>query len=85
MKDEYKVEEFIEHGKKEFGGFDSVVLWLAYPILGISERNQTDVYRDMPGGLEGVRALTEVFHKHGIEVFMPFQPWDSGNPPGRQN
>jgi hypothetical protein len=74
----YKVEEFIEHGKKEFGGFDSVVLWLAYPILGISERNQTDVYRDMPGGLEGVRAITEVFHKHGIEVFMPFQPWDSG-------
>lgn len=72
----YKVEEFIEQAKKEFGGFDSVVLWLAYPILGISERNQTDMYRDMPGGLEGVRDLVEAFHKHGIEVFMPFQPWD---------
>jgi formylglycine-generating enzyme required for sulfatase activity len=72
----YKVEEFIEHGKKEFGGYDSVVLWLAYPILGINERNQTDMYRDMPGGLEGMRDLTEAFHKHGIEVFMPFQPWD---------
>jgi formylglycine-generating enzyme required for sulfatase activity len=73
----YKVEEFIEHGKKEFGGYDSVVLWLAYPVLGISERNQTDMYRDMPGGLDGVRDLVESFHKHGIQVFMPFQPWDS--------
>jgi formylglycine-generating enzyme required for sulfatase activity len=73
----YKVEEFIKDGKKEFGGYDSVVLWLAYPILGISERNQTDMYRDMPGGLEGMRDLVEAFHKHGIEVFLPFQPWDS--------
>jgi len=73
----YMVEEFIEQGKKEFGGYDSVVLWLAYPILGISERNQTDMYRDLPGGLEGMRDLTAAFHEHGIKVFMPFQPWDS--------
>ena len=73
----YRIEEFIEHGKREFGGYDSVVLWLAYPLLGISERNQTDMYRDMPGGLEGMRDLTEAFHEHGIEVFLPFQPWDS--------
>jgi formylglycine-generating enzyme required for sulfatase activity len=72
----YKAEEFVEQAKREFGGFDSVVLWLAYPLLGISERNQTDMHRDLPGGLEGVRDLVEVFHKHGIEVFMPFLPWD---------
>jgi len=74
----YRVEAFIENGKKEFGGYDSVVLWLAYPILGIGQRNQTDMYRDMPGGLQGVRDLVEAFHQHGIEVFMPFQPWDKG-------
>jgi len=72
----YLVKEFIEHGKKEFGGFDSVVLWLAYPILGIGPRNQTDMYRDLPGGLQGLRDLTEIFHKHGIKVFVPFLPWD---------
>ncbi|MHC4467595.1 MAG: formylglycine-generating enzyme family protein [Planctomycetota bacterium] len=72
----YMVKEFIEHAKKEFGGYDSVVLWLAYPILGICERNQSDMYRDMPGGLEGMRDLVKAFHKHGIEVFIPFQPWD---------
>jgi hypothetical protein len=74
----YTVEEFIEHGKREFGGYDSVVLWLAYPILGIDPRNQTDLHRDMPRGLQGVRDLVEAFHRHDIEVFMPFQPWDVG-------
>ena len=24
-----------------------------------------------------MRDLTEAFHNHGIEVFLPFQPWDS--------
>ena len=81
----YTVEEFIEQGKKEFGGYDSVVPWLAYPILGISPRNQTDMYRDLPGGLEGVRELVESFHKHGIEVFMPFQPWDGATRQEEQN
>jgi hypothetical protein len=81
----YKIEEFLEQAKNEFGGFDSVVPWLAYPILGISERNQTDMYRDMPGGLEGVRDLVETFHEHGIEVFMPFQPWDSATRQEDQN
>ncbi len=74
----YRVKKFIEYGNRAFGGYDSVVLWLAYPIMGIGPRNQTDMYRDMPGGLEGIRDLTEAFHQHGIEVFMPFQPWDKG-------
>ena len=72
----YRVEEFIEKSKKEFGGLDNVVPWLAYPILGISPRNQTDMHRDLPGGLKGLREFTEAFHKHGIELLMPFQPWD---------
>jgi hypothetical protein len=46
----YLVDEFLDHGLREFGGYDSLVLWHAYPRIGVDERNQFDFYCDMPGG-----------------------------------
>ena len=46
----YTVDAFLDHGQREFGGYDSVVLWHAYPRIGVDERNQFDFYRDLPGG-----------------------------------
>ena len=64
--------------KKEFGGYDGVVLWHAYPRIGIDERNQFDFYRDMPGGLEGLKDVVDRFHKLGVKVFINYNPWDTG-------
>ena len=74
----YTVERFLDHGLKEFGGYDSVVLWHAYPRIGADDRNQFDFYRDMPGGLAGLRKVSQRFHHRGARVFIDYNPWDTG-------
>jgi hypothetical protein len=74
----YKVKEFISRGEKDFGGYDSVVLWHAYPRIGLDERNQFDFYREMQGGLTGLKDVVSRFHKKNIRVFIDYNPWDTG-------
>lgn len=75
---EFTVEAFLDHGETEFGGYDGVVLWHAYPRIGFDDRNQFDFYRDMPGGLDGLRQLSGRFHRRGVKVFIDYNPWDTG-------
>ena len=74
----YQVDEFLEDGQRQFGGYDSVVLWHAYPRIGVDERNQFDFYRDMPGGWDGVRDAVRQFHRRGVKVYVDYNPWDQG-------
>ena len=75
---EFTVDSFFRHGAREFGVYDAVVLWHAYPRIGIDERNQFDFYRDMPGGLAGLRDLSQAFHARDVRVFLNYNPWDTG-------
>jgi sulfatase modifying factor 1 len=59
---------------ERFGGFDGIVLWHAYPVIGIDERNQFDYYRDVPGLSELVADL----RGRGLRVFVDYNPWDVG-------
>ena len=74
----YRVEAFLEESEREFGGFDAVVLWHAYPRIGVDDRNQFDCYRDQPGGLTGLRAVSRRLRRHGVAVFVDYNPWDTG-------
>jgi formylglycine-generating enzyme required for sulfatase activity len=74
----FTVDSFLEEGRREFGGYDSVVLWHAYPRIGVDDRNQFDFYRDMPGGLDGLRRLSRKLHDQGVRVFVDYNPWDRG-------
>ena len=75
---EYTLDAFLDHGQREFGGYDSIVLWHAYPRIGVDDRNQFDFYRDMPGGLNGLRGLSRRCHRRGVRVFLDYNPWDTG-------
>ena len=77
-KGRYRLEELLDEGKADFGGYDLVVVWPTYPRLGVDERNQFDYYRDMPGGLEGVRDLVQRAHRRGVRVLVEYNPWDTG-------
>jgi len=74
----YQVDALLDYGMKEFGGYDSIVLWHAYPRIGFDQRNQFDFYRDLPGGLEGVRDLSRQLHEKDVKVFIDYNPWDTG-------
>ncbi len=74
----YAVDAILDEGTREFGGYDSVVLWHAYPRIGIDDRNQFDFYRDLPGGLSGVRRAVRRFHRRGVRVYLDYNPWDVG-------
>lgn len=66
---------------QRFGGLDAVVLWHAYPVIGIDDRNQWDHYRDVPG----IEALVEQLHAAGVHVFVDYNPWDTGTRRGRDD
>jgi Sulfatase-modifying factor enzyme 1 len=67
-------DRFCDHADTEFGGLDGIVLWHAYPVIGIDERNQFDFYREAPG----IRGLVHAFHGRGVRVFLDYNPWDVG-------
>jgi len=74
----YTVTQYLEDGTSRFGGYDAIVLWHAYPRIGFDDRNQFDFYRDMPGGLAGLRELSRTIHERGVRVFIDYNPWDTG-------
>lgn len=74
----YTARDFLRREARKFGGYDSIVLWHAYPRIGVDDRNQFDFYRDMPGGLKGLRAVVDALHREGVKVFIDYNPWDTG-------
>ena len=46
----FHINEFLARGRKLYGGDDAIVLWPTWPTLGLDQRNQFDMYRDLPVG-----------------------------------
>mmetsp|Transcript_12947 Transcript_12947/g.25033 ORF Transcript_12947/g.25033 Transcript_12947/m.25033 type:complete len:976 (-) Transcript_12947:401-3328(-) len=75
---EYTVDRYLDDLETRYGGIDALLMWPTYPHLGIDDRNQFDMFRVMPGGLDGVRNITDQLHARGVRVLWPYNPWDYG-------
>lgn len=74
----YTVDRYLADLTARYGGIDSVLIWPTYPNIGIDSRNAYDLFRDLPGGIDGVRQMVEDFHRHGVRVLFPIMLWDQG-------
>jgi iron(II)-dependent oxidoreductase len=73
----YTYGEVIRKGMDLFGNIDVFGLWPTWPRLGLDQRNQWDLYRDLPGGTGQLRSFVRMSHLSGTRFFIAYNPWDS--------
>ncbi|HEX4785544.1 MAG TPA: SUMF1/EgtB/PvdO family nonheme iron enzyme [Candidatus Sulfotelmatobacter sp.] len=74
----YTVDRYLDDLEKRYGGIDAVLVWAVYPNAGIDDRNEHDMARSMPGGVEGLKQMVADFHRRGVKVLFPMMMWDQG-------
>ncbi len=58
-------DRFITEQDKVLGGYEAFMIWPTWPRLGLDQRNQWDMYRDLPGGLKELRRQSELLQAVG--------------------
>jgi iron(II)-dependent oxidoreductase len=77
-KGKYTINRFLDDLERRYGGVDCVIIWHNYPTIGIDDRNQIDLIRDLPGGIPALKKVVEEAHQRGVAVIFPTIPWDRG-------
>jgi iron(II)-dependent oxidoreductase len=77
-KREYTVDRFLADLERRIGPIDVVLIWPVYPNLGVDDRNQFDLLRDLPGGIPALRQVVGQFQQRGVRVMFPILAWDNG-------
>ena len=68
--------QYLEKGKKLFGGYDVFGIWPTWPRLGVDQRNQWELYSDLPFGLPKLKELSRYAKANGTRFFISYNPWD---------
>ncbi|MDP4224366.1 MAG: formylglycine-generating enzyme family protein [Bacteroidota bacterium] len=73
----YTFPEAIRKGNDLFGNVDVFALWPTWPRLGLDDRNQWDLYGDLPGGTPQLRTFSRLSHMSSARFFITYNPWDN--------
>ena len=71
-----QLQAFEARGKKLYGGDEVIGIWPTWPSLGLDQRNQFDLYRDLPGGTAGLKNSFNTLRSMGTRSFIAYNPWD---------
>jgi iron(II)-dependent oxidoreductase len=81
----FHVKEFLEKMKGLMGGYDVYGIWPTWPALGMDQRNQWEMFRDLPGGYKKLKEISNLCHNENAKFFISYNPWDqSTNDSGNQ-
>lgn len=72
----YRLQEFLQRGAELYGGDDIVSIWPTWPTLGLDQRNQFDLFRDLPGGTAAMQRQAKLSRARGTKFFICYNPWD---------
>ena len=72
----FHLEDFVKRGQKLYGGDDFIGIWPTWPTLGLDQRNQWDLFRDLPGGMAQIKKQALMLNRYGSRLFICYNPWD---------
>jgi iron(II)-dependent oxidoreductase len=73
----YNYPEVIRKGNEQFGKIDVFGIWPTWPRLGLDQRNQWDLYSDLPGGTAQLKNFVKMSAHSGTRFFIAYNPWDN--------
>ena len=73
--------EFFHRYDDLHGGYDIYGVWQGWPRLGLDQRNQWELFRDLPGGIDSMRIISEYCKESGTAFFLSYNPWDESTTP----
>ena len=73
----YTYAQVLKTRLEQFGIVDVFGIWPTWPRLGLDQRNQWDLYRDLPGGTNQLRNFARMSRPYGTKFFIAYNPWDN--------
>jgi gamma-glutamyl hercynylcysteine S-oxide synthase len=73
----YTFQETLKKYMSRFEYIDVFGIWPTWPRLGLDQRNQWDMYKDLPGGLEQLKSFGRLARLSKTKFFIAYNPWDN--------